>query len=179
MDIAVWNGGIRVQREMRVLYFVLSISHCTRELPDILSRKLLSLLFPFSPHHTSQVRCDRVAVRLVPPPVEDLTLYAAIARGEASHARPGSFRSANVTRVSYSQSEHAIISDNFAVCHLPGLTKQSLQSSGHAEFLLDLQLELPNGPHALKTERCASERVDTYLNAHTEMAAQLEAFYAR
>ena len=67
----------------------LSISHCTRELPDILSRKLLSLLFPFSPHHTSQVLCDRVAVRLVPPPVEDLTLYAAIARGEASRARPG------------------------------------------------------------------------------------------
>ena len=164
------------RRASRILF---SISHCTRELPDILSRKLLSLLFPFSLHHTSQVLCDRVAVRLVPPPVEDLTLYAAIACGEASHARPGSFRSASVTRVGYSQSEHAIISDIFAVCHLPGLIKQPLQSSGHAESLLDLQLQLPNGPHALKTERCASERVDTYLKAHTEMAAQLETFYAR
>ena len=150
----------------RVL-FSLSISHCTRELPDILGRKLLSLVY------------DRNAIRLVPPPVKGLTLHAAIARGEASRARPGRFRSTNVTRVGYSQSEHAIISDNFAVCHLPGLTKQSLQPSGHAEFLLDLQLELPNGPHALKTERCASERVDTYLNAHTEMAAQLEVVYAR
>ena len=72
-----------------------------------------------------------------------------------------------------------MISDIFAVCHLPGLIKQPLQSSGHAESLLDLQRELPNCPHAQKTERCASERVDTYLNAHTEMAAQLEAFYAR
>ena len=55
----------------------LSISHCTRELPDILGRKLLSLVY------------DRNAIRLVPPPVKGLTLHAAIARGEASRARPG------------------------------------------------------------------------------------------
>ena len=71
------------------------------------------------------------------------------------------------------------MSNIFAVCHLPSLTKQPLQPSGHAESLLDLQLQLPNGSHALKTERCASERVDAYLNAHTEMAVQLETFYAR
>ena len=69
--------------------------------------------------------------------------------------------------------------DPFAVCHLPVLIKQPLQSSGYAESLLDLQLELPNGPHALKTERCTSECVEAYVNAHTEMAAQLEAVYAR
>jgi hypothetical protein len=55
----------------------LSISHYTRELSDILGRKLLSLVY------------DRNASRLVPPPVKGLTLHAAITHGEASRARPG------------------------------------------------------------------------------------------
>ena len=73
----VERGHSCTTRDACLVFCSLSISHCTRELPDILGRKLLSLVY------------DRNAIRLVPPPVKGLTLHAAIAHGEASRARPG------------------------------------------------------------------------------------------